>query len=349
MYKVYYLETDFGWRDSILVEPTPPTAIAVRPKYSDAPNNTYTLNIKPMKIKPIVILSVCTVLVGGCGKSPTTTNSSDSQPRPAPIEAEAFHGQVYKSLNQRTVMTLISKDECELNDNGTILLCKYTKQNDNLRVVITALGTSQVLYYRFTNQGLQDNNGRVLFSQEGLLEAQRQVELEMRAKQEAQEAADQQRAESQRLADLATQRKVEEQRLADEASRKDAPEKLRALLTTRPTLDGTYETGFGSTKLTLRVISFNSATASVSAEFDFPAANYHKSHSNHAEGNVSGDLLNLTLFDSEELTKRWMLMKLQFKGSALPAHPTPRLVGNWFLGTDIEQKGPGGGLLFELK
>jgi hypothetical protein len=143
-----------------------------------------------MKTKPIAVLAACAFFLASCGQSPTTktVNSNDSQPTPAPIQAEAFHGQVYKSLNGRTVLTLISKDECELSEQGTILLCKYTKQDDKLRVVTTALGTSQVLYYRFTNQGLQDNNGNVLFSPEVYLELQRQAEIARRAKQEAKEA-----------------------------------------------------------------------------------------------------------------------------------------------------------------
>lgn len=154
-----------------------------------------------MNIKFLTLLVITAFLVGGCDKSPTSTaNKSGNQP-PAPIQAEAFHGQVYKSFDQRKVLTLISKDECELNEHGTILLCKYTKQNDNLRVVTTALGTSQVLYYRFTNQGLQDNDGNVLFSPEGLLEAQRQVEL-----------ARKQAAEQARV--LAEERAKEEQRVA---------------------------------------------------------------------------------------------------------------------------------------
>jgi hypothetical protein len=167
----------------------------------------------------------------------------------------------------------------------------------------------------------------------------------MRAQQEAQAAEQRRLAETQRLAALAAQRAAEEQRLADERARKEAPDKLRALLTTRPALDGTYATGFGPTKLTLRVMSFNSGTASVSAEVDFPAAGYSKTHSNRAEGNVSGDTLNLTLFDSQEVTKRWMLMKLQFNGSAPPAHPTSRLVGQWFNPGDDR----GSPLSFDLK
>jgi hypothetical protein len=76
------------------------------------------------------------------------------------------------------VLTLVSKDECEIAEGGTTLLCKYTKQDGKLRVVTTALGTSQVLYFRFTEQGLDDNKGTVLFSPEALAVAMRQIRRE---------------------------------------------------------------------------------------------------------------------------------------------------------------------------
>jgi hypothetical protein len=70
-------------------------------------------------------------------------------------------------------------------------------------------------------------------------------------------------------ATLVARRAAEEQRLADERDRREAPEKLRALLATRPVLDGTYMNGFGSNKLTLKVISFDSGTGFVSGEVKF--------------------------------------------------------------------------------
>lgn len=141
-----------------------------------------------MNIKPLGILIALALLTEGCGKSPAPT-TADSPAAPVkqspaeksdadlrrmqqmsaelqqkidklkqsqtPIQAEPFHGQVYKSLNGRNVLTLISKDECELSLEGTTLLCKYTKPNDTLRVVTTASGTSQIIYFRFTSQGLE--------------------------------------------------------------------------------------------------------------------------------------------------------------------------------------------------
>lgn len=120
-----------------------------------------------MNIKSLGTLVALGFLTGGCNKSPTSpiANNTDS-PRPPAIQAEPFQGQVYKSLNGKTVLTLVSKDECELAERGTTLLCRYTKPNNTLRIVTTALGTSQVIYFRFTDQGLEDSNGDVLLSPE---------------------------------------------------------------------------------------------------------------------------------------------------------------------------------------
>jgi hypothetical protein len=161
-----------------------------------------------MKIRHIAILAACAFLTGACNKSPTspTTNNSDSQPSPAPIQAEPFHGQVYKSLDGRNVLTLTSKEECELMQEGTTLLCKYTKQNDAVRVIATVMGTPQVIYYRFTDQGIQDNNGNVLLSPERYTAA---IEQLQRQKQE----------ELQRQQEIERKRREAEQAEKDEAVR----------------------------------------------------------------------------------------------------------------------------------
>jgi hypothetical protein len=139
-----------------------------------------------MKSKLITILATLAILTAGCGKSPNANGNASQPPPPTPppIQAEPFHGQVYKSLNGRTTLTLVSKDECELSENGTILLCKYTKPNDTLRVVTTALGTSQVIYFRFTDQGLEDNSGNVLLSPERYAAIIQQQQLEKQRKNE---------------------------------------------------------------------------------------------------------------------------------------------------------------------
>jgi hypothetical protein len=129
--------------------------------------------IKPL-LCTIATLATLAFLTGGCEKpaTSTATNNDFSKPLPTtqasppPVQAEPFHGQVYKSVDGRHVVTLTSKDECELTQDGGTLLCKYTKQKDALRVIATVMGTTQVLYFRFTDKGLQDNDGNILLSPE---------------------------------------------------------------------------------------------------------------------------------------------------------------------------------------
>lgn len=111
------------------------------------------------------------LLLVACNKSPNITSDSPQ------VQAEPFQGQLYRSFDGRMVLTLISRDECELNTRGTTLLCKYTKQSDALRVVATAMGTNQVIYYRFTDQGIQNNDGEVLLSPDRYNAAIEQVRM----------------------------------------------------------------------------------------------------------------------------------------------------------------------------
>lgn len=164
-----------------------------------------------INITPVIILALLALLAGGCDRaaSPSSDNSRVTQP-PPPIQATPFHGQVYKSLNGRTVLTLISKDECELAGGGTTLLCKYTKADDKLRVVVTALGTSQVKYYRFTAQGLEDNDGNVLLSPESLAATIKQIEQERLAEErERERKMEAQRQEAARLSAAIAASKIE--------------------------------------------------------------------------------------------------------------------------------------------
>src|ERR1035437_600781 len=102
-----------------------------------------------MNTKLITILATLAILTAGCNKPEDNSNqnamnavtaqnqAAARQATPPPIQAEPFHGQVYKTLDGRSVLTLVSKDECELAENGRTLLFKYTKQNDTLRMVTT--------------------------------------------------------------------------------------------------------------------------------------------------------------------------------------------------------------------
>ena len=153
-----------------------------------------------MNEKLLIILVACALLVEGCGKQPTTDNNS-SQPAP-PVQAEPFHGQVYKSVDGRNMLTLTSKDECDLTQDGTTLPCKYTKQADALRVIATVMGTPQVLYFRFVDQGLQANAGKILLAPQQYADAMAKLRQEEEARQKAEaeiqrEAQERQRREQQ--------------------------------------------------------------------------------------------------------------------------------------------------------
>jgi hypothetical protein len=49
------------------------------------------------------------------------------------------------------------------------LICKYTRRDDTLRVVKTMLGTTLAVYYKITPDGLQANDGTVLFNPANIL------------------------------------------------------------------------------------------------------------------------------------------------------------------------------------
>src|SRR5207302_808744 len=53
--------------------------------------------------------------------------------------------------------------ELEINQNGTNLICKYSRQDDQLRVVANIMGTTQALYYRVIDSGLQDKDGLIFY------------------------------------------------------------------------------------------------------------------------------------------------------------------------------------------
>ena len=135
------------------------------------------------------------------------------------LEAMAFNGEIYRTRNGYSTINLISRDELEYTTNGTTLLCKYSEQNDALRVIATMLGTQQVLYFRRVPGGLQSNDGILYLSRAGLAELQRQQELERKREQAARAAQERERVEASRQAAIDAQRQAEEQRLADAAER----------------------------------------------------------------------------------------------------------------------------------
>lgn len=222
----------------------------------------------------------------GCDSGPkiTTNNASLGGVQPAP-----FNGETYRTRSGGSVITLISRDELEYTNNGTIFLCKYTERNEALRVILTAMGTQQVLYFRRAPNGMISNDGTVYLSASGLAEVQRMEEQSRLDQQAAQETAERQRVEMLRQEALVAQRQADERRLADGRARKEAPEKLRLLLLTNPEVSGRSSRG----SFTLKITSFDPTTAKVNAQVHFQGL-YTSFSSSQAVGNIAGDILDIT-------------------------------------------------------
>ena len=121
-----------------------------------------------------------------CNKS-TKTASANSGDHGPMAEAQPFHGEVYRSFDDDTALTLISSEELELRNGKTTLLCKYSNPAGALRVIITTLGTNQVVYYRFTDTGLKDNDGRLLLSPKSYAAAMEQDRKEKELNEKVQQ------------------------------------------------------------------------------------------------------------------------------------------------------------------
>jgi hypothetical protein len=188
------------WSESYsVVLPSHPHAVCIRETQYQA-----------MQAIPITILAISTLLLVGCDQSSSKNPIIASTPN---TSTQPFHNEVYKSMTSGDVLTLISKDECEIVSGGTTFPCTYTKQDGRLRVVLTALGTPQVLYYQPTGDGVVDNNGQVLLSPEKYAKAiaerenrERQQREKEQARLRAEEAA---RREHERLEKLVVEAEKE--------------------------------------------------------------------------------------------------------------------------------------------
>ena len=158
-----------------------------------------------MNFKRYFILFIPAALLVACDQAPNI-NTIQGAGAVQRVEAEPFQGSVYRSFDDQIALTLISRDECEIRTQGTTLLCKYTKQADALRIVTTALGTNQVIYFRFTDQGIQDNQGTTLLSPERYSAAMEQVRLTREREAQAQREAERQRRQAEERAQQETAR-----------------------------------------------------------------------------------------------------------------------------------------------
>lgn len=106
-------------------------------------------------------LAVVVLLCAACHK----TESGEAAPASNPFQRE-----VYRSKDGTSSIAIISADELEMRENnGPNLICKYTKQDGTLRIVVNAGGASQAIYFKETPFGLAGNNRQNLFSANALM------------------------------------------------------------------------------------------------------------------------------------------------------------------------------------
>lgn len=136
-----------------------------------------------MNIKRIVIVAVTAIGVVSCDKPKDQSSSAVPNPKQA-FEAKPFHGEVYRTGDDNKTLTLISTDECEVKQGGKIFLCKYSKQDDALRVVMAISGTTEVVYYKLVPEGLNEENGAILFNDSEYKSVRKRQEDAARARTE---------------------------------------------------------------------------------------------------------------------------------------------------------------------
>src|SRR5882724_11314509 len=82
----------------------------------------------------------------------------------ASVDASELRGALFRSANEAISLKIISEDELEFTPerDGPNLGCKYSRDGDTLRVVVTVLGSPQAVYFKFIPEGLQRADGTIL-------------------------------------------------------------------------------------------------------------------------------------------------------------------------------------------
>lgn len=92
--------------------------------------------------------------------TPTATPPHTTQP----LGPKPFQNKLYRTLDDKTVITVISDDELEIRERGENFLCKYSVAENRLRVVMTVLGTQRVLYFETIETGLRAEDGTLFYN-----------------------------------------------------------------------------------------------------------------------------------------------------------------------------------------
>lgn len=83
-------------------------------------------------------------------------------------------GEEYKEKSGEAIR-VVSSDEVEIEQGRDILLGKYTVDGERVRIVVNALGTAMVKYYKATPEGLvEEKTGKIYYSKTGVAAVEKQ-------------------------------------------------------------------------------------------------------------------------------------------------------------------------------
>jgi hypothetical protein len=158
-------------------------------------------------------LCIVVLFLFGCQRGPEIVAGTRTDER---VEAAGFNGESYRTEDGSSAITLISSTELEYRvNNSTTLLCKYSDKENAIRVILTELGTQQVLYFRRVPNGLMSNSGTLYLNAAGLAELRRQEAISRQQQMDAEAAARAVRVENERQQAVAAQRELQEQQRKD--------------------------------------------------------------------------------------------------------------------------------------
>lgn len=105
------------------------------------------------------------------------------------LVAELATGALFRSVDGSTFLRITSNDELEFTPDkkSPNWVCKYSRNGDSLRIVLTALGSPQAIYMKVIPEGLQHRDGRKLYDEshfDAAFHAEEQAREE-RARQQA--------------------------------------------------------------------------------------------------------------------------------------------------------------------
>lgn len=117
----------------------------------------------------VMAVLLLAIQLAACSKQTNTTKQPAKPPEPK--------NQTYRMIGGHSVISLVSSDELEIRQGGENLVCKYTKQDGRLRVVVNALGTTTAKYFNITPEGLVDEDGDTYYEPATYEKITAQIEL----------------------------------------------------------------------------------------------------------------------------------------------------------------------------